>query len=204
MKKNCENAREIASEVVAKEAEAILKLSEAIDDSFTQVVELIHNIKGRVVITGVGKSGIIANKIVATMNSTGTKAQYLHAADAMHGDLGMVGPDDVVIVISKSGDTPEVKNLVPFVKEIPAPIVAIVSNKDSYLAHNSDYVLYAPVSEEACTCNLAPTVSTTVHLVMGDALAVALEAKCKFSAEDFAKVHPGGRLGEVSRNLISL
>ena len=204
MIKKSESLRKIASEVIAKEAEALCKLSEFIDDNFTQVVELIHGIKGRVVVTGVGKSGIIANKIVATMNSTGTKAQYLHAADAMHGDLGMVGKDDVVVVLSKSGDTVEIKNLVPYVKEIGAPIVAIVSNLDSYLAKNSDYVLYAPVDSEACCCNLAPTVSTTVHLVMGDALAVALEKMNEFTAEDFAKVHPGGTLGEESRKLISL
>lgn len=204
MSKNCRNLREIALEVVAKEAEAIMNLSSVIDDNFSQVVGLIKGIKGRVVITGVGKSGIIASKIVATMNSTGTKAQFLHAADAMHGDLGMVSKEDVVIVLSKSGDTAEIKNLVPYVRNIGAPIVAIVSNKDSYLYKNADYVLYAPVKCEACLCNLAPTVSTTVHLVLGDALAVALEQEKEFTAEDFAKVHPGGTLGSESRKIVSL
>lgn len=204
MAKNMENLRGIALEVVAKEAEAVRKLSEAIDDNFSQVVELIHGIKGRVIVAGMGKSGIIANKIVATMNSTGTKAQYLHAADAMHGDLGMVSEDDVVIIISKSGDTVEVQNLVLSIKKIGAPVVAILSNKESFLARHANYILYAPVSEEACCCNLAPTVSTTVHLVMGDALAVALEKMNGFSAEDFARVHPGGKVGEESRKMISL
>lgn len=204
MATNCRNLGEIALEVIAKEAEAIQNLSSVIDENFSRVVNLIKSIKGRVVITGVGKSGIIASKIVATMNSTGTKAQFLHAADAMHGDLGMVSSDDVVIVISKSGDTAEIKNLVPYVRNIGAPIVAMVSNLDSYLVSNADYILYAPVKSEACLCNLAPTVSTTVHLVLGDALAVALEQEKMFTAEDFARVHPGGTLGTVSRNKHSL
>ena len=204
MATNCRNLGEIALEVIAKEAEAIQNQSSVIDENFSRVVNLIKSIKGRVVITGVGKSGIIASKIVATMNSTGTKAQFLHAADAMHGDLGMVSSDDVVIVISKSGDTAEIKNLVPYVRNIGAPIVAMVSNLDSYLASNADYILYAPVKSEACLCNLAPTVSTTVHLVLGDALAVALEQEKMFTAEDFARVHPGGTLGTVSRNKQSL
>lgn len=204
MEKKYSNLGEIALEVIAKEAEAIRNLTSVIDVNFSQVVALIKGIKGRVVITGIGKSGIIANKIAATMNSTGTRAQFLHAADAMHGDLGMVSADDVVIVISKSGDTAEIKNLIPYVKNIGSPIVAIVSNKDSYLAHNSDFVIYAPVECEACKCNLAPTVSTTVHLVLGDALAVALQQVNGFSSDYFATVHPGGTLGNNYRKDVSL
>lgn len=199
MEKKCSNLREVVLEVIAKEAEAIMNLSSVVDDNFSQVVALIKGIKGRVVITGIGKSGIIANKIVATMNSTGTRSQFLHAADAMHGDLGMVSANDVVIIISKSGDTSEIKNLIPYVKNIGAPIVAIVSNKDSYLAKNAEYMIYAPVEYEACLCNLAPTVSTTVHLVLGDALAVALQQENGFSSHYFATVHPGGTLGDESR-----
>lgn len=204
MTKSCENLREIALEVVRKEAEAVRKLSEAIDDNFSQVVEVIHNIKGRVIVAGMGKSGIIARKIVSTMNSTGTAAQYLHAADAMHGDLGMIKEEDVVVVISKSGNTAEIRKLAMHVKKSGVPLISILSNKNSFLAEVSDYILYAPVSTEACSCNLAPTVSTTVHLVMGDALAVALEKMNGFGVDDFAKVHPEGSIGEESRKMLSL
>ena len=196
--------REIALEVVKKEAEAESRLSEAIDENFDRVVELIHGIKGRVIVAGMGKSGIVANKIVSTLNSTGTRAQYLHAADALHGDLGMVSADDVVIIVSKSGNTSEIEKLVLSVRKIGAPIVAIVSNRESILARSAEYVLYAPIESEACCCNLAPTVSTTVHLVLGDALAVALENLNGFGMEDFAKVHPEGSIGEVTKKILSL
>lgn len=204
MSKKIENLREIALEVVKKEAEAVHRLSEAIDENFDRVVELIHGIKGRVIVAGMGKSGIVANKIVSTFNSTGTRAQYLHAADALHGDLGMVSVDDVVIIVSKSGNTSEIEKLVLSVRKIGAPIVAIVSNRESILARSAEYVLYAPIESEACCCNLAPTVSTTVHLVLGDALAVALENLNGFGMEDFAKVHPEGSIGEVTKKILSL
>jgi arabinose-5-phosphate isomerase len=204
MSKKIENLREIALEVVKKEAEAVNRLSEAIDENFDRVVELIHGIKGRVIVAGMGKSGIVANKIVSTLNSTGTRAQYLHAADALHGDLGMVSADDVVIIVSKSGNTSEIEKLVLSVRKIGAPIVAIVSNRESILARSAEYVLYAPIESEACCCNLAPTVSTTVHLVLGDALAVALENLNGFGMEDFAKVHPEGSIGEVTKKILSL
>lgn len=204
MSKKIENLREIALEVVKKEAEAVNRLSEAIDENFDRVVELIHGIKGRVIVAGMGKSGIVANKIVSTLNSTGTRAQYLHAADALHGDLGMVSADDVVIIVSKSGNTSEIEKLVLSVRKIGAPILAIVSNRESILARSAEYVLYAPIESEACCCNLAPTVSTTVHLVLGDALAVALENLNGFGMEDFAKVHPEGAIGEVTKKILSL
>ena len=204
MSKKIENLREIALEVVKKEAEAVSRLSEAIDENFNRVVELIHGIRGRVIVAGMGKSGIVANKIVSTLNSTGTRAQYLHAADALHGDLGMVSADDVVIIVSKSGNTSEIEKLVLSVRKIGAPIVAIVSNRESILARSAEYVLYAPIESEACCCNLAPTVSTTVHLVLGDALAVALENLNGFGMEDFAKVHPEGSIGEVTKKILSL
>ena len=204
MSKKIENLREIALEVVKKEAEAVSRLSEAIDENFNRVVELIHGIRGRVIVAGMGKSGIVANKIVSTLKSTGTRAQYLHAADALHGDLGMVSADDVVIIVSKSGNTSEIEKLVLSVRKIGAPIVAIVSNRESILARSAEYVLYAPIESEACCCNLAPTVSTTVHLVLGDALAVALENLNGFGMEDFAKVHPEGSIGEVTKKILSL
>ncbi|MBR5611096.1 MAG: SIS domain-containing protein [Bacteroidales bacterium] len=204
MTKKCVNLHEIALEVVKKEAEAVRRLSEVIDENFNRVVELIHGIKGRVIVAGMGKSGIVASKMVSTFNSTGTRAQYLHAADALHGDLGMVTADDVVIIVSKSGNTSEIEKLALGVRKIGAPIVAIVSNKESFLAKSAEYILYAPIEHEACCCNLAPTVSTTVHLVLGDALAVALENLNGFGVADFAKVHPEGSIGEETKKILSL
>lgn len=148
------------------------------------------------VITGIGKSAIIANKIVATMNSTGTPALFMHAADAIHGDLGMIQPEDVVICLSKSGNTPEIKVLVPLLKRRGSKLVALVSNTKSYLAEQADFVLNATVAEEACPNNLAPTTSTTAHLALGDALAVCLLELKNFTSEDFARYHPGGALGK--------
>lgn len=167
-----------------------------IDEDFEACVREIYNSKGRVVITGIGKSAIIANKIVATLNSTGTPSLFMHAADAIHGDLGMIQGNDIVICISKSGNTPEIKVLVPLLKRTGSKLVALVSNVDSYLAQQSDYVLNATIAEEACPNNLAPTTSTTTHMALGDALAVCLLELRDFSSEDFARFHPGGSLGK--------
>jgi arabinose-5-phosphate isomerase len=190
------NIKKTAREVLINEARAVENLTNFIDDAFEACVREIFGSKGRVVVTGVGKSAIIANKIVATLNSTGTPSLFMHAADAIHGDLGMVQREDIVICISKSGNTPEIKVLVPLLKRRGSKLVALVSNAGSYLAGQADYVLNANVSEEACPNNLAPTTSTTAHLAMGDALAVCLLALRDFTAEDFARYHPGGSLGK--------
>jgi arabinose-5-phosphate isomerase len=166
------NIIKIAQDVLINESQAILNLTNFIDNDFEACVRDIFASKGRVVITGIGKSAIIANKIVATLNSTGTPALFMHAADAIHGDLGMIQHDDVVICISKSGNTPEIKVLVPLLKRRGSKLVALVSNTNSYLAQQADYVLNATIAEEACPNNLAPTTSTTAHLALGDALAV--------------------------------
>ena len=186
----------IARQTITEEAAAVAKLTDYIDDDFTQAVDYILHSKGRVVITGIGKSAIIANKIVATMNSTGTPAIFMHAADAIHGDLGIIQQEDVVICISKSGNTPEIKVLVPLLKRGNNKLIAITSNKGSVLAQQSDWVLYAHVEKEACPNNLAPTTSTTAQLVLGDALAVCLLEMKHFGSSDFAKYHPGGALGK--------
>lgn len=178
------------------ESHAISNLSSLLDENFADAVELIYNSKGRVVITGIGKSAIIANKIVATLNSTGTPSVFMHAADAIHGDLGLILEDDTVICISKSGNTPEIKVLVPLIKSAKNKMIAITGNIDSYLGVQSDYVLNAFVEKEACPNNLAPTTSTTAQLVIGDALAVCLLELRGFSKKDFAKYHPGGALGK--------
>lgn len=191
------NIKEVAKEVIVKEAAAVQRLADFIDEDFEKVVELIYHSKGRVIVTGIGKSAIIAQKIVATLNSTGTPSVFMHAADAIHGDLGMIRHDDVVICISKSGNTPEIKMLVPLIRNVGnEQIVAMVSNTDSFLAHNAAYVLKAQVEREACPNNLAPTNSTTAQLVMGDALAICLIQCRRFSSRDFAKYHPGGSLGK--------
>ena len=186
----------IARQTITEEAAAVAKLTDYIDDDFTQAVNHILHSKGRVVITGIGKSAIIANKIVATMNSTGTPAIFMHAADAIHGDLGIIQQEDVVICISKSGNTPEIKVLVPLLKRGNNKLIAITSNKGSVLAQQADWVLYAHVEKEACPNNLAPTTSTTAQLVLGDALAVCLLEMKHFGSSDFAKYHPGGALGK--------
>ena len=178
------------------ESNAIANLSNLLDEDFSDSVKLIFNSKGRVIITGIGKSAIIANKIVATLNSTGTPSVFMHAADAIHGDLGLILEDDVVICISKSGNTPEIKVLVPLIKNGPNKLIAITGNKDSFLGQNANYVLNAYVEKEACPNNLAPTTSTTAQLVMGDALSVCLLELRGFSSKDFAKYHPGGALGK--------
>ena len=194
--KTAEEIKNIAIQVIANEKKAVADLENFIDDAFVKAVETIFFAHGRVVVTGIGKSANIATKIVSTLNSTGTPALFMHAADAIHGDLGMVLPDDVVVCISKSGNTPEIKVLVPLLKNFGNPLIAIVGNTDSFLAHQADIVLNATVEHEACPNNLAPTSSTTAQLVMGDALAVALIECRNFSARDFARFHPGGALGK--------
>ena len=186
----------IAKDTILLESNAIANLTNLLDHNFAEAVQLIYNSKGRVIITGIGKSAIIASKIVATLNSTGTPSVFMHAADAIHGDLGLILEDDVVICISKSGNTPEIKVLVPLIKNGPNKMIAITGNKDSFLGQNADYVLNAFVEKEACPNNLAPTTSTTAQLVIGDALAVCLLELRGFSSKDFAKYHPGGALGK--------
>lgn len=187
---------ESAKETIKLEGQSILNLSNLVDNDFAEAVQLIYNSKGRVIITGIGKSAIIATKIVATLNSTGTPAVFMHAADAIHGDLGLILEDDVVICISKSGNTPEIKVLVPLIKNAKNKMIAITGNKESFLGQQADYILNAFVQKEACPNNLAPTTSTTAQLVLGDALAVSLLELRGFSSKDFAKYHPGGALGK--------
>ncbi|MDZ7330608.1 MAG: KpsF/GutQ family sugar-phosphate isomerase [candidate division KSB1 bacterium] len=186
----------IGKEVIRKEAQAIFDLEQKINSEFAQAVELLAQCKGRVIISGMGKSGIIGRKIAATLTSTGTAAMFLHPAEGMHGDLGAVHKDDVVICISKSGNTSELFQIFPVLKRIGVPIISIVGNRRSRIAERSDIVLDASVKEEACPFNLAPTSSTTAALVIGDALAVALLKRRNFTAEQFAMFHPGGSLGK--------
>lgn len=190
------NIKKIAQDVLLNESRAIENISAFIDDNFEACVREIYSAKGRLVITGIGKSAIIANKIVATLNSTGTPSLFMHAADAIHGDLGMIQREDIVMCISKSGNTPEIKVLVPLLKRRGSRLVALVSNTNSYLAEQADFILNATIAEEACPHNLAPTTSTTVHLALGDALAVCLLELRNFSERDFAEYHPGGSLGK--------
>ena len=194
--KTPQDIKDIAFQVIEKEKKAVEKLSTYIDDAFVNAVETIFSTKGRVVVTGIGKSANIATKIVSTFNSTGTPALFMHAADAIHGDLGMVQHDDVVICISKSGNTPEIKVLVPLLKGFGNTLIAIVGDTESFLAKQADIVLNTCVEHEACPNDLAPTTSTTAQLVMGDALAVALIECRNFTANDFARFHPGGALGK--------
>ncbi|KAA5549519.1 KpsF/GutQ family sugar-phosphate isomerase [Adhaeribacter rhizoryzae] len=190
------NIKLIAKNVLQEEAAAIQRLVNFIDDDFEACVQAILQTPGRVVITGIGKSAHIAAKMVATLNSTGTPALFMHAADAIHGDIGMIQPDDFVICISKSGNTPEVKVLVPLLKRKGSKLAALVGNPSSYLAQQADYILNASVEKEACPHNLAPTSSTTAALALGDALAVCLLEARDFSSRDFANLHPGGSLGK--------
>ena len=187
---------EIAKKVINQEADAITQLSTLVDEQFSEAVVSVYKSSGRLIITGIGKSANIANKIVATLNSTGQPAMFMHAADAIHGDLGMVQADDTVLCISKSGNTPEIKVLVPLIKNRGNKLIGMTSNKESFLAQNSDFVFHAYAEKEACPNNLAPTTSTTAQLVLGDALAVALLELRKFTSNDFAKYHPGGSLGK--------
>ncbi|MDA0987131.1 MAG: KpsF/GutQ family sugar-phosphate isomerase [Bacteroidetes bacterium] len=187
---------ESGKRVIKLELNSISDLLNRIDKSFSEAIEIIFNCKGRTIVTGVGKSGLIARKIVATMNSTGTPAIFLHPSDAVHGDLGMVRKEDVVICISKSGTTNELLQLIPLIKRINVPVISMVGNINSQMAKLSDVVLDITVKEEACSLDLAPTSSTTVTLAMGDALAITLLEKRNFTKEDFAKFHPGGDLGK--------
>jgi arabinose-5-phosphate isomerase len=194
--KSPEEIKHIAYQVIDDEKKAVSQLASYIDDSFVEAVEKIFLAHGRVIVTGIGKSANIATKIVSTLNSTGTPAIFMHAADAIHGDLGMVQPSDIIICISKSGNTPEIKVLVPLLKNFGNTLIAIVGDTNSFLAQQADIVLNTTVEHEACPNNLAPTSSTTAQLVMGDALAVALIECRNFTASDFARFHPGGALGK--------
>jgi arabinose-5-phosphate isomerase len=185
-----------AKETILLESAAIANLAKLLDENFEKAVNFILNSNGRVIVTGIGKSANIATKIVATFNSTGTPAIFMHAADAIHGDLGNVQENDVVICLSKSGNTPEIKVLVPLIKNYGNKIIAITGNVDSFLGKNADFPLNTFVEKEACPNNLAPTTSTTAQLVMGDALAVCLQDLRGFTKKDFAKYHPGGALGK--------
>ncbi|WP_433903331.1 KpsF/GutQ family sugar-phosphate isomerase [Sphingobacterium puteale] len=195
MKNNYE-IKNIAIQAIQEEAKAVAALAQYIDDDFVTVINKILHLQGRVIVTGIGKSAIIAQKIVATLNSTGTPSIFMHAADAIHGDLGIIQQYDLIIAISKSGNTPEIKVLVPFLKQTKNTLVALVGNTESYLAKNADHILNTTVEKEACPNNLAPTSSTTAQLAMGDALAVVLQECRDFTDQDFAKYHPGGALGK--------
>ena len=185
-----------ARNTILTESKSIANLTEYLTEDFAKATEIIYKSKGRLVITGIGKSAIIAQKIVATLNSTGTPSVFLHAAEAVHGDLGMVLPDDVIICISKSGNSPEIKVLVPLLKRFGNILIGMTADLNSFLGKESHYVLHAYVESEACPNNLAPTNSTTAQLVLGDALAVALMELRNFKSEDFAIYHPGGALGK--------
>lgn len=188
--------RQTALDTLQIELQAITGLLDFVDDSFCQCIQIIHAGKGRLIISGIGKSAIIAQKIVATLNSTGTPSLFLHAADAIHGDLGMVQPDDIVMLISKSGESPEIKVLVPLIRNFGNILIALCGNAQSFLAQESQYFINCSVSTEACPNNLAPTSSTTAQLVMGDAMAVCLLKLKGFTPADFARYHPGGALGK--------
>ena len=186
----------IAREAILLESAALSQMAANLNESFAQAAQEIHASGGRLVVSGIGKSAIIAQKIVATLNSTGTPSLFMHAADAIHGDLGMVQPGDIVLLISKSGESPEIKALVPLIKKAPFRLIGITGQPDSFLAKESDHVLNTWVEKEACPHNLAPTSSTTAQLVMGDALAICLMHLSGFTGNDFARFHPGGNLGK--------
>jgi arabinose-5-phosphate isomerase len=194
--KSHDEIKDIALQTIRDEAEAVHGLEQYITDDFIKSVELILCTQGRIIITGIGKSAHIAAKIVSTFNSTGTQAVFMHAADAIHGDLGMIREDDIIICVSKSGHTPEIKVLIPLIKLLGNKIIALVGNIGSYLAQQADYVISTSVKKEACPNNLAPTSSTTAQLVMGDALAICLLECRGFTASEFARFHPGGSLGK--------
>ncbi len=188
--------KQIALKTIELESQSISGLAQFINDDFEKAIYSIANTKGRLVISGIGKSAVIAQKIVATLNSTGTPSIFMHAADAIHGDLGIVQQEDVVMIISKSGESPEIKVLVPLIKNFKNILIGMIGNIDSYLAKQSDIILNTTVEQEACPNNLAPTTSTTAQLVMGDAMAVCLMEMKGFNSNDFAKFHPGGTLGK--------
>ena len=194
--KNSREIIEIAKKTLQTEADGIMRLSTQLNDDFPEIVQQILYLNARVIVTGIGKSAIIAQKIVSTFNSTGTPAIFMHAADAIHGDLGMIQHNDLIICISKSGNTPEIKVLIPLLKQSDNKLVALVGDTSSYLAQQADWILDTSVEIEACPNNLAPTTSTTAQLAMGDALAVCLLECREFTSKDFAKYHPGGSLGK--------
>jgi arabinose-5-phosphate isomerase len=187
--------QEIALAAIENEGKAILNLSKYITPLFEEIVELLNASKARIVISGIGKSAIVAQKIVATFNSTGSPSVFLHAADAIHGDLGIIEANDIVIIISKSGESPEIKTLIPLIRNFGNTIIGMVGNSNSFLAQNSHYCINTYIEEEACPINLAPTTSTTAQMVMGDVLAICLMKLKGFQSADFAKFHPGGALG---------
>jgi len=191
-----ENILAVAKKAILSESKSIAELADLLDSNFTDATQAIYNCKGRLIVSGIGKSAIIAQKIVATMNSTGTPSLFLHASEAIHGDLGMLQKEDIVICISKSGNSPEIKVLVPLLKRFGNILIAITGNMSSFLAKEADHILNTTIEAEACPLNLAPTNSTTAQLVMGDALAVCLMELRDFKAEDFAVYHPGGALGK--------
>ncbi len=186
----------LAKKTIAQEAESVAGMAAFINEDFKNIIDLLTSSKGRLVISGIGKSAIIAQKIVATLNSTGAPSLFMHAADAIHGDIGMIQQDDVVMIISKSGDSPEIKVLVPIIKNFGNKIIAMVGQTQSYLAKQADLIINTTVEKEACPNNLAPTSSTTAQMVMGDAIAICLMYAKGFSADEFAKFHPGGMLGK--------
>ena len=188
--------RKIAIETLELEAKSIKKLIHGIDSDFEKIINLIHKNKGKLIITGIGKSAIIGKKIVATLNSTGTPSFFLHAADAMHGDIGIIQKEDIIICMSNSGNSPEIKMLIPIIKKRKNKIIGLTSKLDSFLAKNSDYIIYTYVEKEACPNNLAPTTSTSVQLAMGDAIAMSLLSLKNINSKDFAKLHPGGQIGK--------
>ncbi len=196
MQQTRELIAQTALNTIEIEARTLAALRQSIDEAFCSVVELIYRAKGRVVVTGIGKSALIAQKIVATLNSTGTPALFMHAADAIHGDLGMIRPEDVIICISKSGNTPEIKVLVPLLKHMGQTLIGMVAQPDSWLGRQADFILHTPVDQEADPNNLAPTASTVAQMALGDALASALLALRGFTPRDFAQFHPGGTLGK--------
>ncbi|MBA4258994.1 MAG: D-arabinose 5-phosphate isomerase [Chitinophaga sp.] len=190
------NIQALAQQTIETEASAVLGLKAFIDKDFEKIIQSIHEAKGRLIVSGIGKSAIVAQKIVATLNSTGTPALFMHAADAIHGDLGMITPDDVVMLLSKSGESPEIKVLIPLINNFGNLLIGMVGNMDSFLAKQSNLVINTTVEKEACPNNLAPTSSTTAQMVMGDVLAVCLMKLNQFNNRDFAKFHPGGNLGK--------
>lgn len=190
------NTIEIASQVLQSESKSIMRSIEYLNSDFEKAIEVIYQSAGRLVITGIGKSAHIAAKIVATLNSTGTPAIFMHAAEAVHGDLGMITKDDVILCISKSGNSPEIKVLVPLLKRDGNVLIGMTGNTESFLGKHSDYIINCSIEKESCPNNLAPTNSTTVQLALGDAMAVCLMKHREFGAEDFAKFHPGGALGK--------
>ncbi len=194
--KSIDNILKIAKDSFVNQGNAILNLHKYLTADFENAIRKIHSSSGRVIVSGIGKSAIIGSKIVATLNSTGTPSVFMHAAEAIHGDLGVIQNDDIIILLSKSGNTPEIKNLVPFIKQRNVSIISISSQPNSYLAKNSDYFLNSHIEKEACLNNLAPTTSTTAQLVIGDAIAICLSQINGFNEDDFAKHHPGGILGK--------